>query len=182
MNIKFTKISASGNDFILIDNRDKVVTGSANDFFREICARRTGIGADGIVLLEKSDECDYKYRYFNDPSVYIEKGTVSLHNNFRHAFKELIKYYIKAGDMEKGREAFRFMKDKLPDWRYSEEQNKFAESEKNLRTALNIAQQFEIHSAGELKRELFLIKEDIKKLNLKRIKEQAMTQPQINLF
>ncbi len=58
------KISATGNDFVLLDNRK-------NQFFpkpalvQKICTRRTGVGADGILLLEESRRYDFAMRYFN---------------------------------------------------------------------------------------------------------------------
>jgi tetratricopeptide (TPR) repeat protein len=65
---------------------------------------------------------------------------------------------------------------------YQLRQNKLIECEKNLQTALKIAQQLEIHARGQLKRELFLIKEDLKKLKSKKLKQRTNDQPQINLF
>jgi diaminopimelate epimerase len=63
--MKFTKLSATGNDFILFDNRNGQLTGKEEDFFRNICLRREGVGADGVILLEASDTADLKYRHFN---------------------------------------------------------------------------------------------------------------------
>jgi len=60
--------------------------------------------------------------------------------------------------------------------------NRLIESEENLLKSLKIAQQLEIHARGKLKRELFLIKEDIKKVTSKKIKQCANKQPQIDLF
>lgn len=60
--------------------------------------------------------------------------------------------------------------------------NELFDSERNLLTALKIVQQQEINTYGNLKRELFLIKDDIRKLKLKKLKEQANHQPQIVLF
>lgn len=63
--LKFTKLSGLGNDFILFDNRQRWFSGEERDFFRKICQRRTGIGADGVILLEDSDGANFKYRHFN---------------------------------------------------------------------------------------------------------------------
>ena len=63
--IKFTKLSATGNDFILIDNRDGELSGNEHEFFRQICQRRQSVGADGILLIENSDENHFSLRYFN---------------------------------------------------------------------------------------------------------------------
>jgi diaminopimelate epimerase len=48
--MKFVKISATGNDFILIDNRAQQLSGEENEFFRKICQRKQGVGADGVIL------------------------------------------------------------------------------------------------------------------------------------
>ncbi len=63
--IKFTKLSATGNDFILFDNRAGKFTGNEHDFFHQICQRRQSVGADGILLIENSDQNHFSLRYFN---------------------------------------------------------------------------------------------------------------------
>jgi diaminopimelate epimerase len=52
--IKFAKMSAAGNDFILFDNREKLLKGNEQNYFRDICQRRFSVGADGVILLERS--------------------------------------------------------------------------------------------------------------------------------
>lgn len=61
----FTKMVGTGNDFIFIDNREKKWTGEEADLFVRICRRRTGIGADGVVLVEKGEKAPVRMRYFN---------------------------------------------------------------------------------------------------------------------
>lgn len=63
--IPFFKLSATGNDFILFDNRERYFTGEETDFFRHICQRRRAVGADGILLIEASPDYDFHLRYFN---------------------------------------------------------------------------------------------------------------------
>lgn len=53
MSIHFTKLSATGNDFILFDNRKNLFRGDEDELFRTLCTRRVAIGADGILLIEK---------------------------------------------------------------------------------------------------------------------------------
>lgn len=65
MTIPFSKYSGSGNDFILIDNRDKVIRHFPESFIPRLCHRHSGIGADGVILLEKSEIHDYRMRIFN---------------------------------------------------------------------------------------------------------------------
>lgn len=65
---------------------------------------------------------------------------------------------------------------------YHLKKNNLEECESNLSTALKFAQHLEIDSPRCYRRELFLIKEDIKRLNLKKIKKEAKTHEQITLF
>ena len=64
--IEFFKMSGSGNDFILIDNRNQSLTvGNLTEFVRKICERKISVGADGLILIENSDRADFRWRYFN---------------------------------------------------------------------------------------------------------------------
>ena len=60
--------------------------------------------------------------------------------------------------------------------------NKIGEAEQYLNNALKNAQKLEIQQPNKFRRELFLIKEDLKKLNKKKVRLQAKEQPQIDLF
>ena len=63
--LHFTKMNGAGNDFILIDNRTGHVHLDRPQIAR-LCDRHRGIGADGILLLEKaSNHADFRMRYFN---------------------------------------------------------------------------------------------------------------------
>jgi len=64
MQIDFTKLSGAGNDFIVIDNRNLSLQLSTEQI-RSLCARRTGIGADGLILIDKSDLSDFRMKYYN---------------------------------------------------------------------------------------------------------------------
>jgi diaminopimelate epimerase len=64
--IPFFKMSGSGNDFILIDNREKVVEENGlSDRIKKVCRRQMSVGADGFILVENSDNVDFKWRFFN---------------------------------------------------------------------------------------------------------------------
>jgi diaminopimelate epimerase len=64
--IPFTKMSGSGNDFILIDNRHRILDGDQlADFVRRVCARKFSIGADGLILIEPSNRVNFRWRFFN---------------------------------------------------------------------------------------------------------------------
>lgn len=65
MTFKFFKYQGAGNDFILIDNRDKSFPVGNSQLYNKLCDRRFGIGADGIMLLELTDGYDFKMVYFN---------------------------------------------------------------------------------------------------------------------
>jgi diaminopimelate epimerase len=64
--IPFFKMSGSGNDFIIIDNRKGIVP--ADDlgrFAAQVCRRRMSVGADGLILVENSALVDFQWRFFN---------------------------------------------------------------------------------------------------------------------
>jgi len=66
MKIPFMKMSGSGNDFILIDHREPFLKEDRlKDFIRKVCRRRISVGADGLILIERSHKADFKWRYFN---------------------------------------------------------------------------------------------------------------------
>ena len=67
MAIRFTKMSGSGNDFIVIDNRVPVLKeDKKRDFVRLVCDRKMSIGADGVIFVENSDQADIKWDFYNE--------------------------------------------------------------------------------------------------------------------
>jgi diaminopimelate epimerase len=63
--LRFAKMNGAGNDFILIDNRGGDVHLTRSQI-AHLCDRHRGIGADGILLLEKAaNHADFRMRYFN---------------------------------------------------------------------------------------------------------------------
>src|ERR1044072_7446407 len=63
--LRFTKMNGAGNDFILFDNRIGNIDLDRNQI-AQLCDRHRGIGADGILLLEKpANGADFRMRYFN---------------------------------------------------------------------------------------------------------------------
>src|ERR1035437_1782600 len=63
--IPFSKMSGSGNDFVLIDNRRHILRGRMGDWAKKICHRQFGVGADGLLLLEGDSKEDFRMVYFN---------------------------------------------------------------------------------------------------------------------
>lgn len=63
--IPFTKMVGTGNDFILFDNREDLLTEDISSLVKRVCSRRVSVGADGVLLLEESGISDFKMRYFN---------------------------------------------------------------------------------------------------------------------
>ncbi len=60
----FYKYHGAGNDFLIADGRNEIVRLSAEKI-SALCERRTGIGADGVMILENSDSADFRMRYYN---------------------------------------------------------------------------------------------------------------------
>lgn len=64
MQLSFYKYQGTGNDFILIDNRDNTIQLNEQQI-NHLCNRRFGIGADGLMLLQKHTDFDFEMIYYN---------------------------------------------------------------------------------------------------------------------
>ncbi len=64
--VEFYKMSGCGNDFILVDNRTPVIDeGDLEQFVAALCRRGSSVGADGLILIESSEDLDFQWRFFN---------------------------------------------------------------------------------------------------------------------
>lgn len=63
--VEFVKMSGCGNDFVLVDGSHGKLTGDLAELARKICARHTGVGADGLFIIEPDNEADFFVRMFN---------------------------------------------------------------------------------------------------------------------
>ena len=65
MKISFAKMHGAGNDFIMVDDRERTFPLDDPVFIQRISARSTGIGCDGVILLQPSDAADIRMRFIN---------------------------------------------------------------------------------------------------------------------
>ncbi|MDI6726693.1 MAG: diaminopimelate epimerase [Smithellaceae bacterium] len=71
--IDFYKMSGSGNDFIVIDHRDRRLDDlDIIALVKKICQRAVSVGADGLILIEESNQADFQWRFFNADGSEVE--------------------------------------------------------------------------------------------------------------
>jgi diaminopimelate epimerase len=74
-NIPFDKYQGTGNDFIMIDNRHRIINPDDKELISSLCHRRFGIGSDGLILIQNQSVYDFEMIYYNPD------GTQSLCGN-----------------------------------------------------------------------------------------------------
>lgn len=68
MDLIFYKYQGTGNDFVMIDNRNLSFPKENTTLVNKLCNRHFGIGADGIILIENNNQYDFRMIYFNADS------------------------------------------------------------------------------------------------------------------
>ncbi|MFH1678367.1 MAG: diaminopimelate epimerase [Candidatus Omnitrophota bacterium] len=101
--IAFTKMVASGNDFVIVEIKSqKSKVKKLNNLAREICNRKYGVGADGLLILEKTKRADVRMRIFNPDGSEAQMCGNGVRCAALYSARNQIKIETKAGIIEAG--------------------------------------------------------------------------------
>lgn len=94
MTLRFTKMNGAGNDFVLIDNRDRGISLTREQIVR-VCHRQRGIGADGLFMLVPSatGKAEWAWEFFNS-----DGSTADMCGNGARCFARFIQKSAGAKD------------------------------------------------------------------------------------
>lgn len=96
--LPFVKMNGAGNDFVLLDNRagDLALDGPA---IARLCDRHRGVGADGVLVVERpqNGHADYRMRYYN-----ADGGEAEMCGNGARCFARFAAHLGEAGDGDGG--------------------------------------------------------------------------------
>ena len=65
MKLEFVKMHGAGNDFVMLDDRAGRIPWQDHLRMAALAARRTGVGCEGVILIQKSDRADFRMRFLN---------------------------------------------------------------------------------------------------------------------
>ena len=63
--LSFFKMTGGGNDFVVFDNRKEIIPKDYSALAKKVCDRKFSVGADGLLVLEKCNEADFRMVYYN---------------------------------------------------------------------------------------------------------------------
>ena len=83
----FVKMHGLGNDFVIIDGRDRVIQ-NPGELSRRVCDRHTGVGADGLIIIYPSDRADIRMAIFNSDGSEAQMCGNGLRCFARHVYQQ----------------------------------------------------------------------------------------------
>src|SRR5216683_7921994 len=90
--LRFTKMNGAGNDFVVLDNRSGELRLQKEQVVK-LCDRHRGVGADGVLLLEKAtNSADFRMRYYNS-----DGGEAEMCGNGARCFARFVEKVADAG-------------------------------------------------------------------------------------
>ncbi len=72
MDLTFYKMHGAGNDFILVDDRSVTFPADQREWLASIASRRTGVGCEGVILIQPSNRADFRMRFYNPDGGEVE--------------------------------------------------------------------------------------------------------------
>ena len=106
MKIRFAKYQGTGNDFIIINNISNSFPKDNNDLIAMLCDRKFGIGADGLILIEKNHKLDFEMKYFNSDghigSMCGNGARCSIHYSFLNKLIKSVTHFYACDGKHRG--------------------------------------------------------------------------------